>query len=153
MAMNLFKRDRRPARVIALFSGAGLLLPPVATAFVYTIFTTLDRLPSGWGRDTVLLTTPIAVASILLWPPALEASVYKIDGNPDGMLDLLAQGVLVNGVTFAVLGALLWYALNRRPWAWYALAGVAAVHWEASLVRLCLMLLSFARWALFGNSW
>jgi len=150
--MNLFRTSRGPARFIALSSGAGLLLPPVATAFVYSIFTTADRLPSGWAHDTVLLSTPIAFASILLWPPAMDAYRYKIGGNPDGMLSLLAQGALMNGVTFAVLGALLWYALYRRPWAWYALAGVAAAHWGASLVTLCLMLLSFARWALFGNA-
>jgi hypothetical protein len=153
MAMSLFKRGRGPARFIALFSGVGLLLPLVATAFVYSIFTTLDRLPSGWGRDTVLLSTPIAFASIFLWPPALDAYLYKIGGNADGMFNLLAQGALMNGTAFAVLGALLWYALYRRSWAWYALAGVAAAHWETSLVRLGVMLLSFARRAVFGSSW
>jgi len=59
----------------------------------------------------------------------------------------------MNGAAFAVLGALLWYALHRRSWAWYALAGVAAAHWETSLVRLSVMLLSVPYRAFFGNSW
>ena len=33
----------------------------------------------------------------------------------------------MNGAAFAVLGALLWYALYRRSWAWYALAGLGII--------------------------
>jgi len=42
---------------------------------------------------------------------------------PNDFLPSLIGEALLNGLTYAAFGALLWYALYRRRWGWLALAG------------------------------
>jgi hypothetical protein len=136
MPWNLFRRRRGPAEFIALWAAAGLLLPVLATAFLYALLDLDERLTPHGEHGVALATAPIWFSAVLLWPRAGAAARVREAEDIAGLLDLLAQGAAMNAIAFAVMGALLWYALYRRPWAWYGLAGVVAAHWSPSFGML-----------------
>ena len=62
----------------------------------------------------------------LLWPPTASVIELLRQGvSPAHFSGFLVTEALLNGLTYAAFGALLWYALYRRQWAWPALAGAA----------------------------
>jgi len=112
-----------------LFLAAGLLTPP-----------SLERKGTGrFVRARLLrLGVPFAVFALLLWP-LLEYALFRLLGNPTGLLE---EGSLDTGVLWFV-GALLIFSLAYAAWV-QARGGHAVRPWRGEVHTGHLLLLAVA---------
>jgi len=112
-----------------LFLAAGLLTPP-----------SLERKGTGrFVRDRSLrLGVPFAVFGLLLWP-VLEYALFRLLGNPTGLLE---EGSLDTGVLWFV-GALLIFSLGYAAWV-QARGGHTVRPWRGEIHAGHLLLLAVA---------
>jgi hypothetical protein len=121
-----------PGRLVAAAAIIGVGVPLVATTLLYALAPAVERMPSLLRAPAFVLTL-----SLRLLPPIGKVWELMRQGlMPDDFLPSLIGEALLNGLTYAALGALLWYALYRRRWAWLANAGVLIFFWSLSRLRL-----------------
>jgi hypothetical protein len=112
-----------PGRLVATSAIIGFGVPIVATTLLCTIAFAVDRMP-GLLRAPSLA---VALSFRLLWPPVgRELELLRQGVSPNDLLPSLIGEALMNGLTYAAFGALLWYALYRRHWAWLVLASYSS---------------------------
>ena len=128
---NLMSKPRQsPARLIAASAIIGVGVPFVTTTLLHAFAPVVDWMPGFLGAPALLL----ALSCRLLWPPIGKVIELMRQGvMPNDFLPFLIGEALLNALTYAALGALLWYALYRRRWAWLAFAGVLILFWSRPL--------------------
>jgi hypothetical protein len=122
-----------PGRLVAAAAIIGVGVPLVATTLLYALAPAVERMPGLLRAPAFVLTLSLR----LLWPPIGKVWELRRQGlMPNDFLPSLIGEALLNGLSYAALGALLWYALYRRRWAWLAIAGVLIFFWSLSRLRL-----------------
>jgi len=115
-----------PDRFVAAAAIIGAAVPVVATTIFYTLAPAVDRMPRLFWVPAFI----VALSLRALWPPMVKVIDLMRQGvDPGNFVGFLVSEAIINAFTYAALGALLWYALYRRRWAWGAFAGILVLFW------------------------
>jgi hypothetical protein len=123
-------RPLDPVRFIVVAGIGGAAVPFAVTAVLSSLGGIMDSLPASWTRLFHPIVLLIALFAGLLWPPIGKVFVLlRVGVSRNDLFLHLAGGALLNAVTYAVLGALIWYALYRARWAWLPVAAILLAFW------------------------
>lgn len=118
------------SRLIGASAVIGVGIPFVTTTLVYAFAPAADHL-SGLLSPLIIF---LALSCRLLWPPIVAVVELMRQGvMPNDFLSPLLAEALVNGLIYAALGMLLWYAVFRHRGAWLAFAAVIMLFWSRHL--------------------
>lgn len=145
MSWRLIRPQPGAVSFTVWFAAVGSILPPIlaiaAAGFPYFS----DRFDFRPDPVTGIVFFLLVVAGFLAWPRFIEVmEMFRMGQSPSDIAWITVSGALMNGLVWAVVGALAWYALYRRSWAWHFILGVLEVHWWR-LISALLFPLPFLR--------
>lgn len=108
-------------RFVGLFSLAGVGTPIFFLGF-------------WWGLNKIgvephfFLTFKLETIQTLIWPSSFF--LMATEGQTlQATIQVILLSVAVNVLLYTLIGALIWYGINKRLWVLFILAGLVALGW------------------------